>query len=579
MNKSLIIIEYTNKNIIPIKVYMAALPLIIFATISSDLDLGVPKNLILWSTVSVLSVLLCVIYILFWKYLMFNQDEEKKVPFLLVLFMGASLGAIKSLSTYYLAVFFGLFESSDFETEAIPRLLAAIFLGIWIVATSPIISGFIDRYKKSMQDLIIFGANIEKKNYEVETEINLMKTRINHEFGDALVEILESSKSYLSADNDVQQKLVLDNIVDQIRETNHTNVRPASHRLWLESAQVLPDLDFKTLLSSSLRLNPFPIPIVILVFLASTIVELYTDFGFSGLLVSAINAVTIFVFFSIFKTIFRDKKLRLTDFFVVILLTISTMNIINNLLFLNQSFYNSIINIFIGFFWLSYLTLAVSLLSTAKIKRDTVLSQLNTLVDKKLLENIRLRESQNMINFQLSKFMHGQIQNNLMLAASNLEKSIRNNDKNLIEVQLADLSRDIEENFGIINELDGKSDLFAHLESLKIAWSGICSITFEISEGFNSENRILYRRIVEAVSEGVSNAVHHGSAQNVSITISRLSDEIVEIKISDNGSGLQGNNQGLGNKIFENLAGKNWSLKNLPSGAGAELTLKFYLPE
>lgn len=579
MNKNIFVIEYTNKNIIPIKIYLAAMPLIIVTSISTDLDLGVPKNLILWFTVSVLSVLLCAIYILFWKYLIFNQDEEKKVPFLLVLFMGASLGAIKSLSTYYLAVFFGLFESSDFETEAVPRLLTAIFLGIWIVATSPIISGFIDQYKKSMQDLIIFNANNEKTNYEVETQINLMKTRFNYEFGDALVKIVESSKSYLSSGNNVQQKLVLDTIVDQIRETNHTNVRPASHRLWLESAQVLPDLNFKTLLTSSLRLNPFPILIVILVFLASTIVKLYADFGFSGLLVSAINAVTIFVIFSINRVIFRDEKLRLINFFVVILVTVSTMNIINNLLFLNQSFYSSIINIFLGFFWLSYLTLAVSFLNTAKIKRDTMLRQLNTLIDKTLLENIRLSESQNAISFQLSKFIHGQVQNSLILAASNLEKSIRNNDSKLIEVQLADLSRDIEENFGIINEADGKFDLVEFLESLKIAWSGICDVAVEIDRSLVTNNKLLYKRIVEAISEGVSNAANHGMAQFVSIKLSRLADEIIEIIITDNGTGLQGNDKGLGNKIFQNLSGKNWNLKNLPSGAGAQLILTAYFPE
>lgn len=579
MNKNIFVIEYTNKNIIPIKIYLAAMPLIIVTSIFTDLDLGVPKNLILWFTVSVLSVLLCAIYILFWKYLIFNQDEEKKVPFLLVLFMGASLGAIKSLSTYYLAVFFGLFESSDFETEAVPRLLTAIFLGIWIVTTSPIISGFIDRYKKSMQDLIIFNANNEKTNYEVETQINLMKTRFNYEFGDALVKIVESSKSYLSSGNNDQQKLVLDTIVDQIRETNHTNVRPASHRLWLESAQVLPDLNFKTLLTSSLRLNPFPILIVILVFLASTIVKLYADFGFSGLLVSAINAVTIFVIFSINRVIFRDEKLRLINFFVVILVTVSTMNIINNLLFLNQSFHSSIINIFLGFFWLSYLTLAVSFLNTAKIKRDTMLRQLNTLIDKTLLENIRLSESQNAISFQLSKFIHGQVQNSLILAASNLEKSIRNNDSKLIEVQLADLSRDIEENFGIINEADGKFDLVEFLESLKIAWSGICDVAVEIDRSLVTNNKLLYKRIVEAISEGVSNAANHGMAQFVSIKLSRLDDEIIEIIITDNGTGLQGNDKGLGNKIFQNLSGKNWNLKNLPSGAGAQLILTAYFPE
>jgi two-component sensor histidine kinase len=108
-------------------------------------------------------------------------------------------------------------------------------------------------------------------------------------------------------------------------------------------------------------------------------------------------------------------------------------------------------------------------------------------------------------------------------------------------------------------------DLQAALRNLATTWAGICDIKFEISE---RANRSLLRDanarmcVNEICKEAVSNAVRHGEAKSITISIDRSSDELLIIEAADNGRGLFGSEvPGVGSRMLDDLT-VDWSIQN-----------------
>lgn len=577
MPKKYLDFSYNAKNVVPIQIYLAGVPLAIFATIDYTVEYNSPYNILLWIAVSVISILICAIYVLFFKFYISQKFIDKSISLVLVLIYGAILGLIKGSSTFYLAVLAGLHEISEFEPEGTTRMITATFLGIWVAVTSPIVANFIDNYRNSIQELIIFGANVQKENYSVEKKIVEMEQKIQKEIGQDLLEIVSASKSYLGSDSQ-KARIAVDRIVRQIRDLNQSKIRPASHKLWLESFETHPDLNLKTLLSSTLRLNPFPRTFVILIFLASTIFGLYKEYGNIGLYVSIVNSFAVYLTFTVANFYYRQKNLTIYKFLGVIFFTVLIMHGFNNFLFLKDDFFEFVLYLPVTFVWLAYLTFAVSFALTSKLKRDQVLSEINKILDSRMIENVQLRDFQNTLSFQLSKFMHGQIQNKLISSATSLEKALQENNLIEIEKNLIDLSKEIDDNFGIISAMKTQNDLGKFLKELQVAWRGICEISYDLDPSLQNKNSDNFEKIHEAVSEAISNAVHHGKANKIQINLYRIDGENAEIEIIDNGEGLKDSEPGLGNKIYENLSAGKWSLQSIGNGQGAKLNLTFFCP-
>ena len=103
------------------------------------------------------------------------------------------------------------------------------------------------------------------------------------------------------------------------------------------------------------------------------------------------------------------------------------------------------------------------------------------------------------------------------------------------------------------------------LGNLVTTWSGICEIKFELSErAIRSLKRDANARMCvnEICKEAVSNAVRHGEAKKIKISIDRSQDELLTIDVADDGRGFWGSTKpGVGSRMFNDLA-MDWSLTN-----------------
>ena len=103
------------------------------------------------------------------------------------------------------------------------------------------------------------------------------------------------------------------------------------------------------------------------------------------------------------------------------------------------------------------------------------------------------------------------------------------------------------------------------LGNLATTRKGICEIKFEISE---RANRSLQRDanarmcVNEICKEALSNAVRHGEAKNITISIDRSVDELLIIEAANNGRAVSANfKQGVGSRMLDDLT-VDWSITN-----------------
>jgi signal transduction histidine kinase len=95
-------------------------------------------------------------------------------------------------------------------------------------------------------------------------------------------------------------------------------------------------------------------------------------------------------------------------------------------------------------------------------------------------------------------------------------------------------------------------------------WGGLCECKVRIDECEETPDMI--DRIGLIVEEGISNAVRHGGATEIEISVSPTAENAVEVLVMDNGRGLANGSRGVGSAIIENASGGHWNLQARNSG-------------
>lgn len=155
--------------------------------------------------------------------------------------------------------------------------------------------------------------------------------------------------------------------------------------------------------------------------------------------------------------------------------------------------------------------------------------------------------------------LHGNVQSSLTAALTRLQ-SAPQVDAVVLEMVKQDLRRAEE---AVDANLKENINLEVGLKQLQELWSGICEVTVSISE---RASRALLRShdtsfcVNEIVKEAVSNAVRHGEATAANIVVDRISDDMLQIEVSNNGTPPKHvPNQGIGSEMLNEIC-LNWEL-------------------
>jgi signal transduction histidine kinase len=117
-----------------------------------------------------------------------------------------------------------------------------------------------------------------------------------------------------------------------------------------------------------------------------------------------------------------------------------------------------------------------------------------------------------------------------------------------------------------LTDLDGPTlELRTSLTDLVELWQGVCEVKVSIDEellNFISANQVTSHCINEIVKESVTNAIRHGKARLVEISIQDLNDGSIQIDITNDGVGNVAGTPGVGSQILDEIT-MNWTRESI----------------
>lgn len=157
-----------------------------------------------------------------------------------------------------------------------------------------------------------------------------------------------------------------------------------------------------------------------------------------------------------------------------------------------------------------------------------------------------------------SYLIHGTVQGALTVAFSRLQ----NREKHTSE-DLALVAGDIQKAIDAVKTGGRlKRNIDEAIQELQQTWEGVCEIELTINSQARSQllgHESSSACVAEVVKELVGNAVRHGQASKISISVIMTKNSEIEIRATNNGSAWTNENPGLGSALFDELT-TGWSL-------------------
>ena len=161
--------------------------------------------------------------------------------------------------------------------------------------------------------------------------------------------------------------------------------------------------------------------------------------------------------------------------------------------------------------------------------------------------------------------IHGPLQSALISAALKLQAP-----EPLSAREMIDLRSHIDSAYATLDSGDHVGpDFSSFLTSLCQLWDGLCTITMSDPQDLTpriDDSLPTAAAATEVVREAVGNAIRHGSANTVAISLDSDDERLLSIVVTDNGTGVvEGASPGLGSDLFDALAFR-WSRETSTHG-------------
>lgn len=215
------------------------------------------------------------------------------------------------------------------------------------------------------------------------------------------------------------------------------------------------------------------------------------------------------------------------------------------------------------------LALLLGAVRVTRSELDTLLGELTTILGKDYLEGQIERELVKARHRELAHVIHGRLQNQILGVVLALEKNPgpSTTEDLMREIELLDAAITARDPLG---RLPSDGDLPQELAALVARWVGIIDVTVTTHGAETAPARDV-PVLVGVAEEGITNAVRHGLASSVTISVSREEDHW-RLSVSDNGVGPRDGLPGIGTLTLNKVAGNSWSLSANRSGVGSILS-------
>jgi signal transduction histidine kinase len=201
------------------------------------------------------------------------------------------------------------------------------------------------------------------------------------------------------------------------------------------------------------------------------------------------------------------------------------------------------------------------ILDQERIRYESELFEANQALD---LELNKTAQQIWLLRQQAAQILHGSVQSSLTAANMRIRGA-----SEIDDVLLSRVREDVERASAAISKF-GRNDikLEESLKEIRELWHGVCEITFDYSGDLIDSvpnNSVSAHCINEIVKECVSNAIRHGQATEVKVSLSDPTDGSITISITNDGDDEVSSQRGVGSLMLEEIT-MNWSRQVSDSG-------------
>lgn len=187
----------------------------------------------------------------------------------------------------------------------------------------------------------------------------------------------------------------------------------------------------------------------------------------------------------------------------------------------------------------------------------------------------RLRQQVWAERTRLGRFLHGSVQSALTSTALFIDTSMsRGEDPSIISRQAALRLKDVLTTTEAGVDETGQVDVSGVLARVTQVWSRVANISLDVDDGSRracARDSTAAESVVEVVRDSITNAIRHGGARSLQVTVALESAGIVVVVVDD-GSFTTSTTSGLGTSILDTTC-SSWSRERSVTG-GTVLTCR-----
>jgi hypothetical protein len=496
----------------------------------------------------------CYGLLLVFRHTIFRHRHRQTVPVLTVMCAGVLLGATKGALTVSITA--GLIGDWSYLDSLLLRTLAGAFTGAWFLPIAAIVLAIQDRYR--LERDIVFAERLRHSHASPGGPL-VEPSQIK------LKQILEQIRHSIIEHGNNPQSLA-----QSLTELLDKRIRPLTKDLWAGSGRKYTDLSAVELQRIVVSRHHYSPTLTAIGLLISSGPFIVTTVGWSEGLGRA--ALTGPIAWAVLAALSRLPQSSSSQGIMTFLLGVSVFAGANELVayvvFGQFHTLSPIVSGILNGTLFATLALLFGILRAARHELRDLRGELELLLGKEYfatrleLEHARARHR------ELAQVLHGRLQNQIL----GVVLSIAQDGKVASPTQLLeeiDLLDNAVTNHHPLPRFVNTGDLSQELESLANRWSGIVEVSVAHASRVDASGKHI-DLLIGLAEEAVTNAVRHGLASSVSITLEAHTD-YWELVVLDDGVGPRGGRPGLGTLTLNKATGIAWNLSPATSGVGSVL--------
>lgn len=527
------------------------------------------SEVLLWILAGLVGAFAAGIWVVFMHGTVFRHRATQPVPLALALAHPVLTITLAITGTTLASMALGLPQQNGPLSLALPLLTIGT---LWSIAIVLLLEA---RWRfSSERDVLVERAVQQQLAAMYEADVaDTIRESLQTEITDQLARTrLSIDKRLATIEQDASQAAAA---ASDLRHVAQQALRPLSHELAQRTAQTYPRPGISAFLRNILDRQPFrPLAVTLIYLITSSMREFERNGWAGGLIAIGITIALIWLTMSVTNWAMRRWPHRHSSLFIagIALIefpSIALQPIKSQITGIPTDWPSTLIAIGFGIV-LIFLT---SGFGSIRATREDLLRTFATDVKSDEVTTIARSRALAGVAREVAGVLHGPIQTRLVSCAMVIDQAALSGDVEKMNEALHQARTVLEQPLPA-PVTDEQVTLTDVVERKAALWRGLVNVTIHVDPAAAAINGPEVQDLGAVVEEGIANAIQHGAATQVTVTIAEQ-DARLAIRISDNGSGPTGGPRGLGSQMLDRLA-PGWRL--VPGSRGTCLEAEVRRP-